>query len=150
MSLDVYLTTKDTYKKNYSGIFIRENGQTKEISEEEWKEKFPDREPVRVNFEDTESDQVYSANITHNLTKMADKAGIYEALWRPEEKDWKLAKDIIPVLEKGLKKLKSKDSYFETFNPDNGWGSYDGLVGFVEQYLVACKEYPDAEIRVSR
>lgn len=32
----------------------------------------------------TEDDeQAYWANITHNLGKMADEAGIYEALWRP-------------------------------------------------------------------
>ena len=24
-------------------------------------------------------------NITHNLTEMADKAGIYKCLWRPDE-----------------------------------------------------------------
>jgi hypothetical protein len=26
---------------------------------------------------------VYNANITHNLGKMAEKAGLYETLWRP-------------------------------------------------------------------
>lgn len=30
-------------------------------------------------------DCVYDANITHNLGKMADEAGIYLALWRPGE-----------------------------------------------------------------
>ena len=29
--------------------------------------------------------EVYQANITHNLTKMADAAGIYMVCWRPEE-----------------------------------------------------------------
>ena len=51
--------------------------------------------------------EVFSANITHNLNKMADKSGIYYALWRPNEKGWKKAKDIIPVLEKGLEIIKS-------------------------------------------
>ena len=31
-----------------SGIFVRENGVTKEITEEEWYKKNPGREPVRV------------------------------------------------------------------------------------------------------
>lgn len=31
-----------------SGIFIRENGIIKEITEEEWHQKNPDRDPVRV------------------------------------------------------------------------------------------------------
>ena len=29
-------------------------------------------------------DELYSANITHNLTGMADAAGIYMHLWRPQ------------------------------------------------------------------
>ena len=33
-------------------------------------------------LEEREED-LYSANITHNLGKMADAAGLYEALWRP-------------------------------------------------------------------
>src|SRR5947209_3501591 len=147
MSLDVYLTIENKIKKKpSSGIFIRENGQTKEITEEEWRQRFPDKEPVRVTLEEIETNEVYSGNITHNLGEMAEKAGIYYALWRPEEKGWKQAKDIILVLEKGLKKLKSKPEYFEKFNAPNVWGTYKHFVPFVEEYLNACKEYPDAII----
>lgn len=115
------------------------------------------------------SEELYWANITHNLGKMAGKAGIYEALWRPYRlrKDFKEtdnydeeykfeksvvihAKDIIDVLEKGLKKLKSKPVYFEKFNSENGWGMYEHFVPFVEKYLEACKENPEAIIEVSR
>ena len=118
--------------------------------------------------EDTE--QVYWANITHNLNTMAGEAGIYEALWRPhrlkegynisendhqaewkfEEENTTLAKDIIPLLEKGLSDLKARPEYFEKFNSPNGWGMYEHFVSFVEKYLEACKEYPDAIIEVSR
>ena len=42
MSLDVYLITKESQiKKASSGIFVRENGQTKEITQEEWNAKNP-------------------------------------------------------------------------------------------------------------
>ena len=86
MSLDVYLIMKEPQiKKPSSGIFIRENGQTKEITQEEWNAKNPDREPVKFKQEETETNEVYSANITHNLNTMADEAGIYKHLWRPDE-----------------------------------------------------------------
>lgn len=39
MSLDIYLTTNKKHKEKHSGIYIRMNGQTVEISEEEWKRK---------------------------------------------------------------------------------------------------------------
>jgi len=94
--------------------------------------------------------QVYEANITHNLGEMADKAGIYKALWRPEEIGITTAKQLIEPLEAGLKQLKDKPEYFRQFNSPNGWGMYDNFVPFVESYLNACKEYPDATLRVSR
>lgn len=97
-----------------------------------------------------EGEIVYGANITHNLTEMADKAKIYKALWRPEEINITRAKQLIRPLEAGLKKLKGNPAKFEKMNPDNGWGSYDGLVRFVEDYLKACKEYPGATIEISR
>lgn len=94
--------------------------------------------------------EVYDRNITHNLGKMADKAGVYYACWRPEEKGWKLAKDIIPALEKGLADLKKRPAYYKKFDSENGWGLYVHFVPFVEEYLEACKKYPSAEIGVYR
>ncbi len=94
--------------------------------------------------------EVFSANITHNLNEMADKAGIYQACWRPEEIGAKYAYDIIPLLEKGLEDLKARPEYFEQFNASNGWGLYKDFVPWVERYLAACKENPNAKISVSR
>lgn len=94
--------------------------------------------------------EVYSSNITHNLNKMAAAAGIYEVLWRPEELDLKYASELIPLIEEGLNKLKADPDYYKTFNSPNGWGKYEDFVPFVEEYLAACKENPDAEVSVSR
>jgi len=93
---------------------------------------------------------VYDTNITSNLTKMADEAGIYEALWRPEEINATKAHQIINLLKSGLLALKSHPEYFEKFNASNGWGKYKHLVPFVEKYLNTCIEYPNAIITVSR
>lgn len=140
MSLSVTLYTK--YHISYDG------GKTLEEKEEE----------------------NYWANITHNLGTMAEAAGIYEALWRPhklkvgydisendytaecefEENNPSQAKEIIEVLEKGLKKLKRSPTKYEKFNSSNGWGLYKHFVPFVEKYLNACKENPNAIISVSR
>jgi hypothetical protein len=99
----------------------------------------------------TEDDeQIYWANITHNLGKMANEAGIYEALWRPEEIGKTKASEIVELLEKALADLKERPEHFEKFNSPNGWGMYEHFVPFVEKYLEACKEYPDAVIEVSR
>ncbi len=92
----------------------------------------------------------YDANITHNLNKMADAAGLYEALWSPTEIGAKTAHDLIGKLGVGLDVLKKDPEHFKKFNPDNGWGKYENLVVFVEKYLNACIENPDAEIEISK
>jgi|TARA_Y100000310_G_scaffold162046_1_gene161978 hypothetical protein len=97
-----------------------------------------------------ETESLYWANITHNLNEMADKAGIYKALWHPEEIGAEYAKDIIEIVEKGLVDLKARPEYFEQFNSPNGWGMYQHFVPFVAEYLEALKEYPEAKIEVSR
>ena len=93
---------------------------------------------------------VFDYNITHNLNKMADAAGIYKHLWRPDEIGITKAEQLIQPLTDGLKRLRENPEYYKTFNPENGWGDYDGLVQFVGTYLLACIEYSDAEVSVSR
>lgn len=98
----------------------------------------------------TREPELFSSNITHNLNRMAEAAGIYEALWRPEEIGVAKAHQLIPLLTEGLAKLKADPAHYETFNAANGWGLYVHFVPFVEEYLDACKSYPDADVRVSR
>lgn len=181
MSLDVYLRTNQPQPISPDRrIFIREDGQTKQITRDEWDERFPDREPLTAS-PDESSNEVYSANITHNLGKMAGEAGIYYALWHPGELldlttaaliraaeaignyhdaggVYELeralptphARDLIAPLATGLALLESDPERFKAFNPANRWGDYSGLVRFVRDYLAACKEYPDAMVEVSR
>jgi len=113
---------------------------------------------------------VYDSNITHNLGRMANKAGIYEALWRPyqlkkeynidkddyeseyefEQNNTVIAEDIISIIEIGLDKLKTEPEYFKKFDSENGWGIYDHFVPFVEEYLEALKKYPKSTVKISR
>lgn len=150
MSLDVYLDLDEqTNTISDSGIFVRENGAVKEISREEWDTKFPNREPLIVQPQE-ETTRVYSANITHNLNTMAKKAGIYKHLWRPDEINIEWAYQLIEPLRLGLVKLLNDPDYYKQFNPENGWGDYNGLVTFVKDYLNACKLNPNAKVSVCR
>lgn len=110
--------------------------------------QFPGQEPILVTSEDDEI--VFSYNITHNLNQMAVEANLYDCLWRPDEHGMTHASQLIPLLTTGLLLLKAEPARFQAFNPPNGWGSYDALVAFVEEYLSACRKHPHAEIGVSR
>jgi hypothetical protein len=149
MSLDVYLESdKPVVRTLGTGIFVRDNGQTRELTADEVHEKYPNA--VIDTAGDYETGELYSANITHNLNRMAGAAGIYEALWRPDEIGITTASQLIPLLCDGLQKLVADPARFKALNPENGWGDYDGLVKFVTDYLVACLSYPNAIVRVSR
>lgn len=148
MSLDVSLIMNNAPSEEGSGIFVREDGQIKEISRIEWNEKFPDREPVNATWDD--DNEVYTDNITHNLNTMAGIAGIYEYLWRPDEVNVTKAAQLIQPLTKGLDDLQAYPKKFKEYNPENGWGDYEGLVTFVHDYLAACEAYPNADIYISR
>lgn len=93
---------------------------------------------------------VFKWNITHNLTSMADRAGFYRAAWRPDESGWANASDIADKLVDGVSYMIKNKKELELLNPDNGWGSYDGLLEFAFAYARACFENPEATIWVSR
>src|SRR6185312_7325685 len=111
---------------------------------------FPGQEPVVVAAECDVNTRVYASNITHNLGTMADAAGIYKHLWRPEELGIEHARELIEPLVDGLTRLKREPEKFKALNPPNGWGNYEGLVTFTENYLAACREYPEAKVSASR
>lgn len=104
----------------------------------------------------TKPTSVYSDNITHNLNKMAmevklnESLTLYDVLWRPDEHELKYARDISDHLDAGWNILLSDPEKFKKFNPENGWGSYDGLCNFVYNYRNACWDAPDAELSISR
>lgn len=149
MSLDLYFIQPGATKPSGSRIFVRENGENKEISRKEWNEKFPGREPIVV-AEDCDSEYVFERNMTHNLGRMADDAGIYQCLWRPEELGITKAGQMRGRLLAGIARLENDPEHFKLLNPKNGWGDYDGLLAFAKAALEAACKYPDADIRVSR
>jgi hypothetical protein len=150
MSLDVYLESDTTRTEpERLAIFIRENGQTTEVSREEWDRRNPGREPVMAKV-GGKTRTLYHANITHNLGAMADAAGIYGHLWRPEESGVLYARHLIEPLAAGYVCLLTDPVRYKEHNPDNGWGTYEGLLAFVAGYLTACIANPNAIVSASR
>ena len=106
--------------------------------------------------------EVYEANITHNLGKMAREVTcfilqeideeakeitLYDILWHGSGQSGLV---IAPMLEVGINELKENREIYEEYNPENGWGDYEGLVKFTEQLLYACKAYPETTLYCHR
>lgn len=148
MSLDIYFKSNVTVENYSTGIFIRENGSNRELTIEEARERYPD---ANIELQNNTTEYLFSANITHNMNKMADAVGLYEYLWDLKEKHPDMKPfELLPKLSRGLAKLDENKQDLLQFEPSNGWGSWDALVGFIAEIIQACVMYPYAEIEVSR
>ena len=61
-----------------------------------------------VHLSAVRTTEVYWANITHNLNSMADEAGIYKHLWRPEEIEITKAHELIEPLRTAIDAMKAE------------------------------------------
>lgn len=93
---------------------------------------------------------VASFNITHNLISMADAAGLYKPIWRPEENGIKLASELVEPLAKGIAMLRSDPAKFKRHEPSNGWGTYQSFVECLVLLHDKCVDNPDAEVEANR
>jgi hypothetical protein len=105
---------------------------------------------LNIYLEELVVSPVFRANYTHNAVGMVEAAGIYTHVWRPEELDITKASELIEPLRGAIERMKADPNRFISLNPPNGWGSYDTFLPWLEQYLEACEEHPDATVRASR
>lgn len=91
--------------------------------------------------------EVYNANITHNLGRMWQCAGVYDALY---ESHGKTAVDILPALEVGCDFMLTYPDECKKHNAPNGWGLYEHAVPWLQKLIAACRRYPKATVKVSR
>ena len=140
MSLDFYLHSQHPSRSSDSvaRVFVRREGRTQEV--EDWDERDG---WVHVKMP---RDELFWANVTHNLVPMAKEADLYAILWRG---GGKRAEEIVPTLQRGLERLRAEPERFRKLNPPNGWGSYEVFLAFVEEVLEACQRWPEAVVKVS-
>lgn len=156
MSLDLYVMSfKKPVKHKGTGILIRVNGHTKELT-------LGEAEGLYVSDsinEITSEDNIYwHGNITHNLGAIADhcycycpdKTSLYSILCRPEETtlltvNRKLTSSYVKAISICLRELKEHRDYYEKFNPENNLGDYVTLVNFAESFLEALDKIPQKE-----
>jgi len=137
MSLDLYLLSNKPIKKRGTGVYIRENGRTRELETiEEVRQHFPDSDLSHISEYVYETEDAWHGNVTHNLNTMASHVPVhektlYELLWRPDEIGYEqLNAEYATELYLGFTYLKTHRTELEQYNPENGWGDYDLLLNF--------------------
>lgn len=91
--------------------------------------------------------EVWSFNITHNLNRMWQWAGCYDALYNSEGRT---ARDVLPALRDALESLRTRPEEARIYSASNGWGTYDQAVPWLERVIEACEKHPATVIGVSR
>lgn len=72
MSLDLYIKSSRPVRHRGTGVYVRDNGQTRELQTiEEVRAHFPDADLSDIHITDYEDDELFHCNLTHNLTEMA-------------------------------------------------------------------------------
>ena len=153
MSLDIYIISPIPIKRKSTGIWVRKDGKTVELTKQEAQERFPDAEINEIEIETT---KFWHGNITHNLATMASVClswgdyTLYDLLWRDEQSPsdkWAY----ISHLAYCLYVLKNDPEHFKQLNPPNGWGTYEQLCKFVEDFIKALTDMPEgSRIKYSR
>jgi hypothetical protein len=92
---------------------------------------------------------VFDKDLTANLLTMAREADLEQAIWNPEIIGAFQAGDVLPHLIKGVKELIGDSEKYQQYNPSNGWGTYFTLVVFVQRYIAACLNNPEAQIIIA-
>lgn len=77
MSLDLYIYSHRPVRHQGTGVFVRDNGQTRELKTiDEVRQHFPDADLSDIHVIDYEDNELFHLNLTHNLTEMASHVPI--------------------------------------------------------------------------
>lgn len=146
MSLDLHIISQEPVKKHGTGVYIRENGQTLELKTmEEVRAHFPGKDLSHIHEFDYEDENFWHGNITHNMGEMACEVpvegtnlSLYDLLWQPEDHGFNSAGSPCyrELVLKGYLYLRAHRQELLPLNPDNGWGHYDLLLTFTEDFLL--------------
>lgn len=146
MSLDLHIISPEPIIKHGTGVYVRENGQTHELKTmEEVRAHFPDKDLSHIHEFDYEDEDFWHGNITHNMGKMAREVpvestnlSLFDLLWYPKEQGFNSAgaPRYREFVLKGYIYLRSHREELLPLNPENGWGNYDLLLAFTEDFLL--------------
>lgn len=84
-------------------------------------------------------------NHTSNTAAMIKEVcGSYPSAW-----DGMSCSELLPVLEAGVKLLRSHSQEYRQFEPSNKWGTVETTIEFLDAIIRNCKDYPTAVLEVS-
>lgn len=87
---------------------------------------------------------IYDSNVTYNLADIYYKCidGGFNSL------NEKTCKEALPILNKAIENMLENEKEYRKLEPNNGWGTYDGLLQELRDLKICCEDNPDGIIEV--
>ena len=83
-------------------------------------------------------------NHTSNTAAMIKEVcGSYPSAWNGMR-----CSELLPALATGCKELRAYSQKYRQFEPENGWGTVETTLEFLDAIRKACEEYPTAVLEV--
>jgi len=94
-----------------------------------------------------EKKYMFAANINNFIAAtIAKEAGIFNVLWHPRRNGFQYGRQIIDLLQAGLDHMQKNPEVYYAIDEKHGWGLSSEFLKWVNEYIEACKKYPDCKI----
>jgi len=166
MSLDLYIKSRRLVRHRGTGVFVRDNGQTRELKTlAEVREHFPDADLTDViPIAGTDGAVTLPRDFERGKPDFQPKPlSAYNLLWHPETnpllknetlhrkdddgEEWDV--EVTRIDAELVRQVMAVQHYtanhreeLEQYNPDNGWGTYDQLLRATQDLLIALLDIP--------
>lgn len=99
-----------------------------------------------ISIKATRIVEIFDRNITYNLAPMYYKCIDKELGFKKINN--MSCKEALPILNSAINDLIENQEEYEKLNPENGWGTYDGLLEAIKDMRNCCEDNPDGIIDV--
>jgi hypothetical protein len=93
---------------------------------------------------ESEEHEEWSFSPTYNLTAMFREAGFYL-----RDFDGEPAPEVLAVMAPAVALMEGDPTRFRKHDAPNGWGTYDGIMPSLREFVEALEKYPTAIVRVT-
>lgn len=102
---------------------------------------------VRVPMDEPYDQELFSTNITHNLTGMWRAAGFYDELYNSEGKT---CAEVVEAIQNGYQDMRDHPEKYRQYSAKNGWGTYEQALPWLEKLIREFERYPKGRIHISK
>lgn len=95
---------------------------------------------------------IHNYNYTYNIYDMFKEAASkseLDSITSIKVLDGYPCAEVAGILKDIITEMRSDPEHYKTFNPENGWGSYQSFISVLQSIYEDCLDHPDCEFEVT-